>query len=138
MYLSNRKRPEQIDQVKSIDLSSNFHSRFFCSAILQFEEPGDHLKNSTQLPAELTTNHEELNTSNPTDFNLPSFQAHFSLPPPNVRPTPVEINRCKQKTKATLFFFFILIGNIQLVIIISFMVCITKEGRKEKPIACYV
>lgn len=80
-------------------------------------------------------NHEEINLNNPTDFNLPSFQAHFSLPSPNVRP--VETNRCKRKTKAMLF-FFVLIPNIQLVIIIiSFMVCI-EEGerhnnrRKEK------
>ena len=73
------------------------------SVVLQFEDV-DHLKNSIPIISTelLTTNSDEINSTNPSDFNLPSFQAHFSVPSPNIRPN--DINRSKyERTTRALF-----------------------------------
>jgi hypothetical protein len=114
---------------------------FFDKVVLQFEEI-DNLKSSISLSSELPMTQEDPNLSNQQDFNVPSFQAHFSVSSPGTKQTDIsrgksnENHFCIREIHRTIQFVIIII----IIIIIFFMVCMTSitinngsGEEKEKP-----
>ncbi len=125
--MSNKREQEQIHQVRNkfLLLINSTLFQFIFQGALQFEDI-DNLKTSLQLTnsntPDLSSGQDDFNLFDQLEPGVPSFQAHFSVPPATTKSN--DNQRGKRKRLFFLYLFFNQSIQLVIIIFISSMVCI--------------